>query len=392
MFLTKNFNWGAVNESGLILRGLELVNYRNYKNACFGFNPSLTVIYGENAAGKTNLLEAVRVLSTGSSQRNSPDRELINWDEEESRIVAEIGSSTKQYQAELRISKTKRKSLVINKVKQRKHFEEQGFFPSVIFTPDDLKIVKEGPENRRNFMDSIASQYDRAYEYHKNRYQKILAQRNSLLKTAPEREKCLDTLDLWDEHLAESGAIILSKRFEFVKELKVLFRESIGEIDANSVFDLGYLPSPSFNDPVTSMLRDIFLSELRSSRDTDMNRGATGVGPHRDDLFVSIDGRDARSFASQGQQREITLALKIAEYALLREKIGKSPILLLDDVMSELDSARRKHVYKFLVNNAQSVITTTDLFDVEKDMLESATIIEIENGVGRVEDWTALGR
>jgi len=381
-----------MNEGGLVLRELELVNYRNYKNARFGLNPHLTVIYGENAAGKTNLLEAVRVLSTGSSHRNSPDRELINWDEEELRIAAEMDSDKKQYQTELRISKTKRKSLVVNKVKQRKHFEEQGFFPSVIFTPDDLKIVKEGPENRRGFIDSIASQYDRAYEYHKNRYQKILAQRNSLLKTAPEREKCLDTLDLWDEHLAESGAIILSKRFEFIKELTVLFGESIEKIDANSVFELGYLPSPSFDDPDTLLLKDVFISELRGSRINDMNRGATGVGPHRDDLLISIDGRDARSFASQGQQREITLALKIAEYALLREKIGKFPILLLDDVMSELDSTRRAHVYKFLADNAQSVITTTDLFDIEKDMLESATIIEIENGVGRVEDWTALGR
>lgn len=381
-----------MNEGGLVLRELELVNYRNYKNARFGLNPHLTVIYGENAAGKTNLLEAVRVLSTGSSHRNSPDRELINWDEEELRIAAEMDSGKKQYQTELRISKTKRKSLVVNKVKQRKHFEEQGFFPSVIFTPDDLKIVKEGPENRRGFIDSIASQYDRAYEYHKNRYQKILAQRNSLLKTAPEREKCLDTLDLWDEHLAESGAIILSKRFEFIKELTVLFGESIEKIDANSVFELGYLPSPSFDDPDTLLLKDVFVSELRGSRINDMNRGATGVGPHRDDLLISIDGRDARSFASQGQQREITLALKIAEYALLREKIGKFPILLLDDVMSELDSTRRAHVYKFLADNAQSVITTTDLFDIEKDMLESATIIEIENGVGRVEDWTALGR
>lgn len=381
-----------MNENGLVLRELGLVNYRNYKNAHFGFNPHLTIIYGENAAGKTNLLEAVRVLSTGSSHRNSPDRELINWDEEESRIAAEMDYGRKQYQAELRISKTKRKSLVVNKVKLRKHFEEQGFFPSVIFTPDDLKIVKEGPENRRGFIDSIASQYDRAYEYHKNRYQKILAQRNSLLKTAPEREKCLDTLDLWDEHLAESGAIILSKRFEFIKELTVLFGESIEKIDANSVFKLGYLPSPSFDDPDTLLLKDVFISELRGSRINDMNRGATGVGPHRDDLLISIDGRDARSFASQGQQREITLALKIAEYALLREKIGKFPILLLDDVMSELDSTRRAHVYKFLADNAQSVITTTDLFDIEKDMLESATIIEIENGVGRVEDWTALGR
>lgn len=381
-----------MNEGGLVLRELELVNYRNYKNARFGLNPHLTVIYGENAAGKTNLLEAVRVLSTGSSHRNSPDRELINWDEEELRIAAEMDSGKKQYQTELRISKTKRKSLVVNKVKQRKHFEEQGFFPSVIFTPDDLKIVKEGPENRRGFIDSIASQYDRAYEYHKNRYQKILAQRNSLLKTAPEREKCLDTLDLWDEHLAESGAIILSKRFEFIKELTVLFGESIEKIDANSVFELGYLPSPSFDDPDTLLIKDVFVSELRGSRINDMNRGATGVGPHRDDLLISIDGRDARSFASQGQQREITLALKIAEYALLREKIGKFPILLLDDVMSELDSTRRAHVYKFLADNAQSVITTTDLFDIEKDMLESATIIEIENGVGRVEDWTALGR
>jgi len=381
-----------MNENGLVLRELELVNYRNYKNARFGLNPHLTIIYGENAAGKTNLLEAVRVLSTGSSHRNSPDRELINWDEEESRIAAEMDYGKKQYQAELRISKTKRKSLVVNKVKLRKHFEEQGFFPSVIFTPDDLKIVKEGPENRRGFIDSIASQYDRAYEYHKNRYQKILAQRNSLLKTAPEREKCLDTIDLWDEHLAESGAIILSKRFEFIKELTVLFRESIEKIDANSVFELGYLPSPSFDDPDTLLLKDVFISELRGSRINDMNRGVTGVGPHRDDLLISIDGRDARSFASQGQQREITLALKIAEYALLREKIGKFPILLLDDVMSELDSTRRAHVYKFLADNAQSVITTTDLFDIEKDMLESATIIEIENGVGRVEDWTALGR
>jgi DNA replication and repair protein RecF len=381
-----------MNENGLVLRELGLVNYRNYKNAHFGFNPHLTIIYGENAAGKTNLLEAVRVLSTGSSHRNSPDRELINWDEEESRIAAEMDYGRKQYQAELRISKTKRKSLVVNKVKLRKHFEEQGFFPSVIFTPDDLKIVKEGPENRRGFIDSIASQYDRAYEYHKNRYQKILAQRNSLLKTAPEREKCLDTLDLWDEHLAESGAIILSKRFEFIKELTVLFGESIEKIDANSVFELGYLPSPLFDDPDTLLLKDVFISELRGSRINDMNRGATGVGPHRDDLLISIDGRDARSFASQGQQREITLALKIAEYALLREKIGKFPILLLDDVMSELDSTRRAHVYKFLADNAQSVITTTDLFDIEKDMLESATIIEIENGVGRVEDWTALGR
>jgi DNA replication and repair protein RecF len=381
-----------MNENGLVLRELGLVNYRNYKNARFGLNPHLTVIYGENAAGKTNLLEAVRVLSTGSSHRNSPDRELINWDEEELRIAAEMDSGRKQYQTELRISKTKRKSLVVNKVKQRKHFEEQGFFPSVIFTPDDLKIVKEGPENRRGFIDSIASQYDRAYEYHKNRYQKILAQRNSLLKTAPEREKCLDTLDLWDEHLAESGAIILSKRFEFIKELTVLFRESIEKIYANSVFELGYLPSPSFDDPDTLLLKDVFISELRGSRINDMNRGATGVGPHRDDLLISIDGRDARSFASQGQQREITLALKIAEYALLREKIGRFPILLLDDVMSELDSTRRAHVYKFLADNAQSVITTTDLFDIEKDMLESATIIEIENGVGRVEDWTALGR
>ncbi|MCL5987109.1 MAG: DNA replication/repair protein RecF [Actinobacteria bacterium] len=370
----------------LVLKDLELVNYRNYRNARFGFNPNLTIIYGRNAAGKTNLLEAVRVLSTGSSHRNSPDRELINLDEEEAKIFAELDSGDKQYQAELRISKINRKSLALNKVKQRKHFEEHGFFPSVIFTPDDLKIVKEGPENRRSFIDGVVSQYDRTYNYHKNRYQKILAQRNSLLKTASERESCLDTLNLWDEHLAESGAVILSKRFEFVKELTVLFKESIDKIDANSVFDIGYLPSPSFDSPNTFLLKDVFLYELRGSRVNDMNRGATGVGPHRDDVLILIDGRDSRSFASQGQQREITLALKIAEYALLREKIGKPPILLLDDVMSELDSTRRAQVYRFLANNAQSVITTTDLFDIEESMLEGATIIEIENGVSRVED------
>ncbi len=164
-----------MNSSNLVLKNLELVNYRNYTSARFGFNPHLTIIYGRNAAGKTNLLEAVRVLSTGSSHRNSPDRELINLNEEEAKIFAELDSDQKQYLAELRISRINRKTLTLNRVKQRKHFEEQGFFPSVIFTPDDLRIVKEGPENRRNFIDGIVSQYDRAYEHHKNRYYKILA-------------------------------------------------------------------------------------------------------------------------------------------------------------------------------------------------------------------------
>lgn len=364
----------------MYIENIKLLNYRNYSQLNLSFHPKINIIIGPNAQGKTNIIEAIYYLGIGKSHRTNKDREVINWDSENSYIKGSIVHNNGKRILEIGLSKNKKKIIKNNGVVLEKMGELLGKANIVLFSPEDLKLIKEGPIERRNFLDREISNIKPQYYYGIIKYNKILAQRNYLLKNRVKQPSLEDTISLWDEQLVEVGSRIIHSRIYFLKKLNNYINKIHREItDDLEDIELFYQSNILKSQEELKDIKNIFKEKLTKGRGLDIKRGVTGVGPHRDDLKVNANGIDLRIFGSQGQQRTAALSLKLSILELINNEVGETPILLLDDVLSELDEMRQKKLIKS-ISNAQSFITCADENYLKHFVNKEKNIFSIKNG------------
>jgi len=353
------------------IKSLELKNYRNYKELAVDFSSGSNLFYGDNAQGKTNILESIYLAGTSKSHRGSKDRELIRFGEEEAHIRLILDKKEIEHRIDIHLKKRKAKGIAIDGMPIRKSGDLLGLLNIIFFSPEDLSIIKNGPGERRRFLDMELCQLQRIYMYHLSQYNKILKQRNQLLSQISYEEQLVDTLDIWDMQLVQYGTSIIEKRKEFVNELN----EIMGRIHGNLTGGREEIAVIYENQA-----GDHFLEQLKMRREQDLKYRNTGVGPHRDDMKFIVNGIDVRTYGSQGQQRTAALSLKLAEIELVRKKIGDTPILLLDDVLSELDSSRKGYLLES-IKEIQTFITCTGLEEFVNRQLNINQLFYVKNGI-----------
>ncbi len=336
------------------IKKLFLQNFRNYEQENFSFTDGLNVLFGKNGQGKTNCAEAVFYLCTGASLRIRHDKQLIRIGAESARIVAEAENRYGNVTIEADIYENKR-DIRVNGSKINKNADLMGHINSVFFSPGELRLIQDGPDERRRFMNISISQTSPAYYTALLRYNKILDQRNTLLKNR-DVDLVLDTLPVWDEQLCKYAAVIVQKRAEFVDKLAPYAKEFHAYL-TDGKEDLVIKPDRKYEGDTEEITKTL-LRRLENNYEKDLRLGYTTVGPHRDDLDVLIGGVDAKAYASQGQTRTAALALKLSEVQIFKALSGEYPILVLDDVMSELDLPRRKKLLK-RIEEVQTILTCT---------------------------------
>ena len=336
------------------IKKLFLQNFRNYQSEKFTFSEGLNVLFGKNAQGKTNCAEAVFYLCTGASLRIRHDKQLIKIGEECAKITAETENRYGKVTIEAEIYENKRE-IRVNGSKIAKNADLMGHINSVFFSPGELRLIQDGPDERRRFMNLSISQTSPAYYTALLRYNKILDQRNTLLKNR-DVSLVLDTLPVWDEQLCKYAAIIVKKRAEFLEKLAPYAKEHHAFL-TDGEEELVIKPDRVYEGDEDEIAKTL-LRRLGNNYEKDLRLGFTTVGPHRDDLDVLIGGIDAKSYASQGQMRTAALSLKLSEVDIFRSLSGENPILILDDVMSELDLKRRKKLLK-CTQGIQTILTCT---------------------------------
>lgn len=336
----------------MIIESMELKNFRNYRELQLQFDAKTNIFYGDNAQGKTNILEAVYLSGTTKSHKGSRDRDMIYFGEEEGHLRTFVKKGEMEYQIDIHLKKNKAKGIAINGVPIRKASELFGIANFVFFSPEDLSIIKQGPGERRRFLDMELCQLDKVYLHHLANYNRIVIQRNKLLKDLSFRPELKDTLDIWDLQMAEYGKKIIESREAFIA--------SLGEI----IHGIHEKLSGGKEDLTLSYEKNVRAEELSDaiarSRERDIRMKTTNVGPHRDDLMFVIGGVDIRKFGSQGQQRTAALSLKLSEIELVKQVIHDTPVLLLDDVLSELDHNRQNYLLNS-IHDIQTMITCTGL-------------------------------
>ena len=353
---------------------LELKNFRNYEHAMIEPGAGVTVFTGQNAQGKTNILEALHLCCLGRSHRTPRDEELIRWGEGASRVRIQTSQSDGTHEVSILLSRAqkKKKTVRIGERPAERIGELFGHVCGVLFSPEDLQIVKSGPAERRRFIDMQLSQLRPAYFYALQRYVRTLNQRNALLKEIAKNGSLLPTLDLWDEQLAQCGAQIAENRREAIERLSQSAAAAHSSLTGGrETLRLRYISQTEDAQDAAQRL----LERMRASRSEDLRRMSTGVGVHRDDIGVTIDGKEARMFASQGQQRSAVLSLKLAQLELAHEERGEAPILMLDDVMSELDPGRRRQLIE-RIDRVQTFVTCTDLSDLAGAKQDAVYFVE----------------
>jgi len=344
---------------------LTVTNFRNFKEIHFEPAGGVNLFWGANAQGKTNLLEAVYYLVTGRSFRTHLDREVLPWNCAEDTVATIRGTvetPESEYQIVVAVNRN-RKQVSCNGKALSSLGLLWGKMNAVLFTPYDLDIVQGPPATRRRFMDMEGSQIDQSYLYQLQKYNQILRQRNALLKSDVEEEALSESLEVWDEQIASPAAEIFCFRRNFLAHLSAASQKIYNNLAGSGEYlDLSYDNFLGKDDPL--MTKDIveafYRKDLKRSRSEDLYKGSTSCGPHRDDFRILVNGQDARSFASQGQQRSIAIALRLAEIGLMQEYTGHTPLLLLDDLVSELDEGRRDHFLSLLDPRYQTFITGTD--------------------------------
>ncbi len=361
------------------VKDIRLINFRNYDNIYLKFNPKINIFIGKNAQGKTNLLEAIYMCAYGKSFRTNRDKEIINFSKEEAYIGSNMDINNYDKFLEIKMDRIKSKRIRINKNELKNYKELYSGLNVVIFSPDDLKIVKEGPSHRRNFMDVSISKVKPVYSYNINRYNNILFQRNKLLKSNRFKKDINNLLDLFDMQISNIGTSIILERQRFVKELANISNSIYKSISSNvEELEFEYKTNVNILDNKSHMELD-YLAKLKESVKRDMEYGTTEIGPHKDDIYMTINNKDIRTYGSQGQQRTLVLSLKLSEVELIKNERGLYPVLLLDDVFSELDKDRRNYLIK-LFNNMQTFITVTDAIDLASMEDLDPSIFYIENG------------
>ena len=354
----------------MYVTSLEFENYRNLTRDVIYPQRDINVICGENAQGKTNLIECLWLFTGGRSFRGSKDNDLVRFGEKTARIKLCFYSSGREQTIELEIGGGKRRP-VLNDVPKNSVSQIIGSFCAVVFSPDHLTLIKSGPEGRRNFIDAAICQIKPSYAVILSRYRRILSERNALLKEIPRHRELEDTLDIWDIQLAEAGKALIKERNNFINMMNEMISDIHSSItSSNEKLDLRYEPNVSIED---------FEDTLKNKRNIDIKNTVTMTGPHRDDFGIYINDIDVRVYGSQGQQRTAALSLKLAEIELVKDIINDDPILLLDDVMSELDSKRREALLS-RISNIQTIITCTGYDDFIKQRINVDKIYKISNG------------
>ena len=355
----------------MILKSVELNNFRNYESLHMELDSGTNILYGDNAQGKTNILESIYVNGTTKSHKGSKDREMIRFGCEESHIRTIVEKGGVDYQIDMHLKKNSSKGIAINRIPIRKASELFGILNLVFFSPEDLNIIKNGPSERRRFLDMELCQLNKLYLYELTRYNKILNQRNKLLKDIIFRPELKDTLSVWDDQLVESGKKIIEAREEFVGELGVIVQKIHKSLSGNKEeLILSYEPDSRAEELEKKMME---------YRERDMKLGQTTAGPHRDDLSFFVDKVDIRRFGSQGQQRTSALSLKLSEIELVKKSIHDTPILLLDDVLSELDS-NRQNLLLNSIHDIQTLITCTGLDEFVKNRFHINRVYQVVEG------------
>ncbi|MFW6000926.1 MAG: DNA replication/repair protein RecF [Halanaerobium sp.] len=359
-------------------------NFRNFDELLLDLNPNLNIFLGDNGQGKTNLLEAIYLIASANSHRSSISSELIKWDKDEALVQLLLEKREGKIKLAVRLDKSGRK-VEVNDNPLTKVKEIIGYLNAVLFSPEDLKLVKEGPSHRREFINLEISQVSRYYNHLLSKYEHILKQRNNLLKNIRDGKKNdKNMLAVWDEQLSAAGSKIILKRIEVVDKLKILARLSHRQItEGKENLEIDYDNSLNgFSKKLAEAeLRELFKQNLEKNREREVNRGYTVIGPHRDDLILKVNEMDLRKYGSQGQQRTAALALKLAELEFMKSETGEYPVLLLDDVFSELDSLRRKALIDIIANKIQTIITATDGENLSGLKNNSYNIYQVKNGI-----------
>ena len=357
----------------MLVKNISIKNFRNYSVAKTDFSPNLNVLVGENAVGKTNMLEAIYLAGLGRSPRTSKEKELVKNGEERALVYITIEKKFRSHKIEIQIDNQSKKKVFLDGIPVLRMGELLGVLNVVYFSPDEMKLVKEAPENRRRFLDISLSQQQRVYFFALSKYNKVLKQRNNLLKTSFGKEGLDEMLDIWDVQLAENGAVIIEKRIEYIEKLKksaekIHYKMSEGKEMLELEYDTDTLVGK--DEEIAACL----LKNLKKTREKDKKLLYTTIGPHRDDMKIIINGTDVRKFASQGQQRTTALALKLGEMELFKEETGELPVLILDDVLSELDESRQRLLLESTAD-AQILLSCT-----EYNLKNPANVIRIANG------------
>lgn len=356
----------------MIIQSLELKNFRNYHDLDLSFDRGTNILYGDNAQGKTNVLESIYLSATSRSHKGSKDKEMILFEQEEAHIRTIVEKNETENQIDIHLKKNSSKGIAVNRVPIRRAGDLFGVLNIVFFSPEDLDIIKDGPSRRRKFLDMELSQMDRIYFDDLTKYSKILKQRNQLLKDIYFHPDLKDTLSVWDDQMISYGKNIICRRKSFISELNKIVTVIHSNISGGKeILKLVYEPSCE-EDELEKARKDCLERDLKG--------GTTSFGPHRDDIAFLVNGNDIRKYGSQGQQRTAALSLKLAEIELVKQMTHDTPVLLLDDVLSELDSSRQNYLLKS-IDHIQTIITCTGLDEFVKNRFQINKVFHVKEGM-----------
>ena len=362
----------------MIIKTLELADFRNYETLNISFDKGTNILFGDNAQGKTNILEAIYISATTKSHKGSKDKEIIHFDKEEAHIRTYLEKEDVEYRVDMHLRKNKSKGIAIDGQKIKKAADLLGLLNVVFFSPEDLSIIKNGPAERRRFADIELCQLDSFYLYNLNNYNKIINQRNKLLKDMYFNQNLKETLNIWDSQLVSYGSKIIERREAFADQLC----EIIGDIHkklSGGKEDLivKYEPDVRIDD---------FESRMKENQEKDIRFKLTSTGPHRDDFSFIVNGIDIRKYGSQGQQRTAALSLKLSEIELVKKMTKDTPLLLLDDVLSQLDSNRQNYLLNS-IGDIQTIITCTGLDEFINNRFKINRVYNITNGIAEMKGY-----
>ncbi len=354
----------------MLIKSLELENFRNYESLAMTFDAGTNILYGDNAQGKTNILEAIYLSATTKSHKGSKDKDIVNFNAEEAHIRTYVIKDELENRVDMHLRKSKSKGIAINGQKIKKAAELLGMLNIVFFSPEDLSIIKNGPAERRRFVDMELCQLDSFYLYNLNNYNKIVNQRNKLLKELYFNPGLKDTLSIWDSQLVSYGSKIMERRATFVKQLNEIIYDIHKKLSGGKEeLVIRYEPDCRIED---------YERELSRGQERDIRLKMTSTGPHRDDFSFMVGDIDIRKFGSQGQQRTAALSLKLSEIELVKKITKDTPLLLLDDVLSELDSNRQNYLLNS-IGDIQTIITCTGLEEFVNNRFEINKIFKVSN-------------
>ena len=364
------------------LTNLQLQNFRNYESVQLEFTDGVHVFIGENAQGKTNLMESIYALAMTKSHRTTNDKELIGWNKEFATIKGTVEKTATKTNLELQFSK-KGKIAKVNYLEQKRLSSYLGNLNVILFAPENLTLVKGSPQNRRKFVDMELGQMSSLYLYDLVEYNRVLKQRNTYLKQLAIKKKQPDEyLDVLSEMLSELASKIVFHRLDFMKQLEALAIPIHDQLSlGREKFSVSYQATIPLEDGLTaSQMKEIYIDQFKKNQTREADQATTLIGPHRDDLIFYLNEIPVQTYGSQGQQRSTVLSLKLAEIELMKLSTGEYPLLLLDDVLSELDDDRQTHLIKAIENKVQTFITTTSLDGIKQQFINEPVVIPIEKG------------